>query len=286
MITGRTRSCWAFGVAAVVQVALLSMFLIGSVELARGQSSAVEEPAQQEDLDRLQLRKYMGRTIAPFMDASGAEWLTRRTRNQEEHPKKLLAALPIKKGDSVCDFGCGNGFYTLQLAKRVGPRGEVSAVDIQPEMLAMLRERMGVRAIENVVPILATAADPNLPVGHFNLVLMVDVYHELSHPAKVLADVRESLLPEGQLVLVEFREEDLTVPIKPLHKMSQAQVMREILANGFKLVGQFDGLPWQHVMFFARDDSTLPEHQLRSWKPSAEPAKPEPASPGAAESEF
>jgi predicted methyltransferase len=211
------------------------------------------------------LRAYMGRTIAPFMDASGADWLIRNTRNREEHPAKLLKALALAKGDAVCDFGCGNGFYTLQFAKQVGPRGKVYAVDIQQEMLDQLRERMGARGLKNVELILCTETDPRLPPAKLDMVMMVDVYHELSHPPEVLEAVRASLRPRGQLVLVEFREEDPTVPIKPLHKMSQAQVNRELAANGFKLVDQFDGLPWQHVLFFSRDDSPRAAVELQPW---------------------
>jgi ubiquinone/menaquinone biosynthesis C-methylase UbiE len=208
----------------------------------------------------------MGRTIAPPMHYSGAGWLVRATRNEEEQPEKLLKALELKEGQTVCDFGCGNGFYTLELAKLVGPRGVVHAVDIQPEMLDLLAQRAEPRGLDNVKPVLATAESSGLSAGAFDLVLMVDVYHELADPVAVLAEVRTSLKPAGRLAVVEFREEDPDVPILPLHKMSQAQVMREIPANGLKLVGQFDGLPWQHVLFFARDDSPLRTHELRLFE--------------------
>ncbi len=211
---------------------------------------------------------YMGRTIAPAMSYSGADWLTRDTRDAEENPARLLKSLDIQRGQTVCDFGCGNGFYTLQLARLVGPRGAVYAVDIEPEMLALLAKRAEPRGLDNVKPVLATPEDPGLPKSKFDLVLMVDVYHELSDPVPVLATIRESLKPRGRVAVVEFREEDPTVPILPLHKMSQGQVMREIPQNGFKLVAQFDGLPWQHVLYFARDDSPLPEVGLKPWKES------------------
>lgn len=214
---------------------------------------------------------YMGRTVAPTMHFSGAGWLVRETRNEEENPAALLAALELKEGQTLCDFGCGNGFYTLQLAKRVGPRGAVYAVDIQPEMLELLQQRAGPRGLDNVRPVLATEADAGLPAETFDLVLMVDVYHELSDPEAVLAAIRSSLKPEGRVAVVEFREEDLDVPILPLHKMSKMQVMREFTANGLKLVGQFDELPWQHVLFFARDDSPLPAVELMAWPPAQEP---------------
>lgn len=259
---------------------MLALAVCRSDATRADEADAAEQPAAASDADeRADERQapltYMGRVIAPPMDYSGASWLIRSTRNEEERPDKLLKALKLKRGQVVCDFGCGNGFYTLELAKRLGPRGIVYAVDVQPEMLDLLAERAGPRGLENVKPVLATADDSGLPAGRFDLVLMIDVYHELSDPVEVLKAVRASLKPEGRLVEVEFREEDPNVPIRPMHKMSQAQVMREIPANGFKLVGQYDGLPWQHVMFFARDDSPLKVHVLRPWKSPAgdEPAK-------------
>lgn len=211
--------------------------------------------------------EYLGRTIAPTMHFSGAGWLTRPTREQEEEPLKLLNALKIQPGQIVCDFGCGNGYHSLQLAKRVGPTGAVHAIDIQPEMLEMLRERAGPRGLANIKPVLATEDESGLPPDTFDMVLMVDVYHELANPAEILAAVHKSLKPDGRLVLVEFREEDESVPILPLHKMSQNQVVKELEANSFKLVSQFDRLPWQHVLQFARHDSALPKVALRPWRP-------------------
>jgi 2-polyprenyl-3-methyl-5-hydroxy-6-metoxy-1,4-benzoquinol methylase len=228
------------------------------------QSSLDADPDLPEARDR---QVYMGRTIAPTMHFSGAGWLTRPTREQEEEPLKLLNSLKIKPGQTICDFGCGNGFHSLQLAKRVGPSGRIDAIDIQPEMLEMLQERTGPRGLANIKPILATEDESGLSPTAYDMVLMVDVYHELSNPAEILAEVRKSLKPDGRLVLVEFREEDESVPILPLHKMSQVQVVKELEANGFKLVDQFDRLPWQHVLYFTRDDSETPEAELRPWRP-------------------
>jgi ubiquinone/menaquinone biosynthesis C-methylase UbiE len=209
---------------------------------------------------------YLGRTIAPTMHFSGAGWLTRPERDQEENPAAMLQALKIKPGQTVCDFGCGNGYHTLQLAKRVGPQGVVYAVDIQPEMLEMLAERADSRGLKNIKSVLPTADNPGMPEATFDLVLMVDVYHELADPESILAMVRASLKPKGRLVLVEFREEDPQVPILPLHKMSQAQAVKELTANKLKLVGQFDRLPWQHLLAFARNDSPLPAIDLTPWQ--------------------
>jgi ubiquinone/menaquinone biosynthesis C-methylase UbiE len=211
-------------------------------------------------------RSYMGRLIAPTMSYSGAGWLTRKERVREEHPKKMLKSLNLQPGQIVCDFGCGNGYHTLELARLVGPKGLVYAVDIQQEMLDLLAERTSPRGLENIKPVLATAENPGLPPKTFDLVLMVDVYHELSHPPEVLALVRDSLKADGRLVLVEFRSEDPDVPILPLHRMSQPQVLKELQSNGFKLVAQYDDLPWQHVLTFARNESARPEVELQPWQ--------------------
>lgn len=200
------------------------------------------------------LTHYMGREIAQTMHFAGAPWLTRESRNREEEPAKLMKALHLKPGMTVCDLGCGNGFYTLKLAKEVGPEGKVLAVEIQQEMLDLLAKRAEKAGVKNYQPILGTVADPKLPGGAVDLILIVDVYHEMDHPVEMLAAMRKSLSKTGRMVLVEFRAEDDNVPIKPLHKMSKAQVKKEITANGFKLVEQCDDLPWQHVMFFERDE--------------------------------
>jgi ubiquinone/menaquinone biosynthesis C-methylase UbiE len=185
----------------------------------------------------------------------GAEWLTRDNREQEERCSLMLANLGVKRGITICDMGCGNGFYTLKLAQMTGQDGHVYAVDIQPEMLKMLNERADEQSIRNVSPILGTLTDPRLPKGQIDLILLVDVYHEFSHPVQMLAAMRDALAPGGLCALVEFRSEDPNVPIKPEHKMSKAQIMKEWPPNGFKLVKEFNGLPWQHMMFFARDDA-------------------------------
>lgn len=200
------------------------------------------------------LEVYEGRRIARTMHYTGAEWLIRDNREDEERCSLLLANLGVKRGMTVCDMGCGNGFYALQIAKMVGPEGRVLCVDIQPEMLRFLRARAEQANITNYTPILGKMHDPRLPAGKVDLILCVDVYHEFSHPVQLLTAMRKSLAPGGMVVLLEYREEDPKVPIKPLHKMSKAQIMKELPANGFKLVKEFNKLPWQHMMFFGRDD--------------------------------
>ena len=197
---------------------------------------------------------HMGREIAQTMHFTGAPWLVRESRQREEDCRMLIEALGIRRGQTVCDLGCGNGFYTLELAKRVGPKGTVWASDIQVEMLRMLVENAGEARLKNIRPVLGTPIDPRLPEGTVDLVLCVDVYHEFSHPDAMLARIRESLADDGVLVLAEFRGEDPAVPIKPLHKMTKAQVRAELEAAGFRLAREFDRLPWQHLMMFVKDE--------------------------------
>ncbi|HEV2969946.1 MAG TPA: class I SAM-dependent methyltransferase [Pirellulales bacterium] len=196
------------------------------------------------------LKYYKGREIADAMHYSGASWLVRESREREEECTTMLKALHLKPGQTVCDMGCGNGFYTLKLSSLVGKEGQVLAVDIQPEMLSLLNERAKEHHLDNIKPVLGTPSDPNLPEGKIDLILCVDVYHEFSNPEEMLAAMRKSLKPRGRIALVEFRAEDPKVPIKPLHKMTEKQILKEWPANGFKLVEQFDKLPWQHLMFF------------------------------------
>jgi ubiquinone/menaquinone biosynthesis C-methylase UbiE len=183
------------------------------------------------------------------MHFTGAPWLVRESRQREEDCRLLLAALELKPGQTICDLGCGNGFYTLELARRVGPTGLVYAVDIQAEMLRMLAEAAGREGLTNIRPVLGTAIDPRLPAAAVDLCLCVDVYHEFSHPEPMLSRIRESLAPGGRLALVEFRGEDPAVPIKPLHKMTKDQIRVELGASGFAVAGAFDRLPWQHLVF-------------------------------------
>jgi ubiquinone/menaquinone biosynthesis C-methylase UbiE len=200
-------------------------------------------------------KEYFGRRIATTMHYFGATWLTRESRGREEDCDTMLAALHIEPGNTVCDMGCGNGFYTLPLAKLVGDDGRVIAVDIQREMLGLLQDRAVAEKLDNIELVLGTVVDPQLKPNSIDLVLMVDVYHEFSHPEQMLQAIRTSLKPTGRVALVEFRMEDPRVPIKKLHKMSKQQILKELEPNGFKLVEEFDKLPWQHLMFFARDES-------------------------------
>ncbi|MFO0844059.1 MAG: class I SAM-dependent methyltransferase [Gemmataceae bacterium] len=196
---------------------------------------------------------YMGREIAWVMGYQGAEWLDRPERVKEEGTDKLLKALPLRPGMVVADLGAGSGYYTFPIAERVGPKGKVYAVDIQKEMLDLIQRRMKARGVGNVEPVRGTITDPKLPEGQVDLILMVDVYHEFSHPYEMTVAMVKALRPGGLLVFVEFRMEDPSVPIKLVHKMSQRQVIREMRPHPVKHVKTLDLLPWQHVMLFRKE---------------------------------
>jgi ubiquinone/menaquinone biosynthesis C-methylase UbiE len=195
---------------------------------------------------------YMGRTLAQTMSYRGADWLDRPDRDAREQPEHVLDVLAIRPGATVADVGAGTGYFSSRLARRVGPAGRVLATDLQPEMLAMLRARLSDAGLTNVIPVLATAGDAHLPRGQVDLVLMVDVYHELSDPKGTLAQIRDALTPDGRLALVEYRGEDLEVPIKPEHKMTLAQIQRELRASGFVFERSDESLPDQRIVVFRR----------------------------------
>ena len=221
--------------------------------------SALPEPpplgAEKEENLPPALKEYLGRRIAHTMHWKGASWLTRTEREREEAASVMLKELKLKPGMIVCDLGCGNGYHSLPMAKSVAPNGKVLAVDIQPEMLKMLEGRAQTAGIKNVELIKGSLINPNLPEGQVDRVLMVDTYHEFSHPVHMLKEIHKSLKPDGMVVLVEYRAEDKFVPIKKDHKMSKAQVMKELEANGFELADSFDDLPWQHMLFFRKAGS-------------------------------
>jgi ubiquinone/menaquinone biosynthesis C-methylase UbiE len=196
-----------------------------------------------------------GRHIAPVMGLSGADWLDRQERVREEQPEKAIAELNLKPGMFVGDVGAGTGFYSLRVARAVAPNGVVYANDIQPGMLEKLNANATAQNVRNVVTILGTESDPRLPVGKLDLVLLVDVYHEFSRPQRMLEGIRESLKPNGRLVLLEYRKEDPTVPIRPEHKMSVEEVKAEVTPEGYRFEKVVDTLPWQHIIFFRKSQA-------------------------------
>lgn len=194
-----------------------------------------------------------GREIAQVMGWQGAAWLERDEREREERTDLLLAELDPKPGLAVADVGAGSGYLARRLAQAVAPGGTVYAVDVQPEMVRLLESLAARSGLVNLRPLLAAADDARLPAAAVDLAVMVDVYHELEFPHEVLESIARALRPGGRLVLVEYRAEDPRVPIKPVHKMSEAQVRREVAVHprlAWERTAQ--PLPWQHIVVFRR----------------------------------
>lgn len=200
---------------------------------------------------------FMGREIAKVMGHPGIGWLERTEREREEAPSKAIAMLELAPDAVIADIGAGSGYYSFRMAGLV-PDGKVIAVDIQQEMLDHLTREAARRGIGNVVPHLGAVDDVKLDPGTLDAVLMVDAYHEFSHPVEMLRSIHSALKPGGRVYLVEFRAEDPRVPIKPLHKMTAAQAVKEFEALGFAFVGNKRGLPWQHLMVFAKPGRDTP----------------------------
>jgi len=195
---------------------------------------------------------YLGREIAHVMGHQAADWLERPEREEEEKPDLLLKALRGKAGDVAADIGAGTGYYSWRLARLVGEKGLVYAVDIQQEMLDLLDKKMAERKNTCVKGVLGTVTDPKLPSRSVDLVLMVYLYHEFSHPFEMMDAIAKSLKPAGRVAFVEFRGEDPEVPIKPLHKMTEAQVRKEMSVQPLQWVETIEVLPRQHIIIFKR----------------------------------
>jgi len=196
-------------------------------------------------------KRYQGREIAQVMGHLGASWLDRPEREQEERTDLLLEALSLKPADVVADIGAGTGYFTFLMAPKV-PQGQVLAVDIQQEMIDYLNEGKTSRKIRNVTPVLGTESDPKLAANSVDLAILIDAYHEFSYPREMMQRIATALKPGGRVVLVEYRAEDPSVPIKELHKLSVAQATKEMKAVGLRLLRNDKRLPQQHIMFFGK----------------------------------
>ena len=194
---------------------------------------------------------YMGREIAQVMGHQGAGWLERPDRATEEQPQKMIAALGLKSTDVVADIGAGTGYISQLIAGQV-PDGKVLAVDVQPEMIELLKQRMSKNKIVNIQPQLGTEQSPELPVESIDLAIMVDAYHEFSYPHEMMAGIVSALKPGGRVVLTEYRGEDPKVNIKPHHKTTQKQIQYEMKGLGLKLLKNENILPQQHLFFFGK----------------------------------
>ncbi len=197
-------------------------------------------------------KRYMGREIAGVMGWQGAAWLEREEREKEERTDVLLKALALKPGMTVADIGAGTGYLSRRMAAAVAPVGSVLAVDVQPEMVRMLKRLAQQKGLSNIVPSLGTDTDVKLPAASVDLAIMVDVYHELAYPFEVMESIIRALKPGGQLVFIEYRAEDANVPIKALHKMSEAQIRREAEVHALVWDRTVASLPWQHMVVFKK----------------------------------
>lgn len=203
-------------------------------------------------------KMYMGREISEVMGHRGAAWLERPSRADKEQPAVLVDSMSLAPTDVVADIGAGTGYFTFRIAPQV-PQGRVFAVDIQPEMLDIMRREIDKKDIDNVTLVKGTVTNPQLPADSIDAALMVDAYHEFSHPREMMLNLKKALVPGGRIFLVEYRKEDPSIPIKPLHKMTEAQARKELEAVGFEWVTTQDMLPRQHVLVFRKPPERKPK---------------------------
>ncbi|WP_233744035.1 class I SAM-dependent methyltransferase [Leptodesmis sichuanensis] len=194
---------------------------------------------------------YMGREIAQVMGHQGAGWLERSSREREERPQQLIESLNLQPTDVVADIGAGTGYFSFRIAPLV-PQGKVLAIDVQPEMIEILRLLKQEKQQTNVEPILGLETDPRLVPSSVDVALMVDAYHEFEYPREMMQAIVQALKSDGRVVLVEYRGEDPWVFIKPLHKMTQKQVKKEMAAVGLTWLETKKFLPQQHVLIFGK----------------------------------
>jgi len=217
-------------------------------------ASAAENPGYIEDPSRKTTgigKFYMGREISFVMGHRAADWLNRPSRIEEEMPDAVVDNMNLAADDVVADIGAGSGYFSFRIARKV-PNGKVLAVDIQPEMLALIENTKASEGLDNVEGILGQIDDPNLPTDSIDAAIMVDAYHEFSHPFEMINGIYNALRPGGRIFLLEYRGEDASVPIRPLHKMTQAQVIKEMSIFGLEHTETLDFLPWQHMMVFTK----------------------------------
>ena len=194
---------------------------------------------------------YMGREIAGVMDPDNASWLERPNRNVEEMPDQVIRHMNLKPDEVVADVGAGTGYFTFRLSPML-PGGKILAVEIQPEMLDIIKKRARELKVKNVFPIRGTLKNPNLPDAGVDVVLMVDAYHEFSHPREMMESIVRALKPDGRVVVIEYRGEDPQVAKPPHHKMTEMQLIKEMAAVGLRWQETKDFLPQQHFMVFER----------------------------------
>lgn len=244
----------------------MNRVLIACVVVAlTGGNAVAEEPPKKREKPKYEFREdhdpngigkfYMGREIAMVMGYQAAGWLERKERKQEEDPEKLIKALEVKEGMVVADVGAGSGYHAFMLAPLVGKKGKVIASDIQQQMLDLITKKANEQGVTNIETVKGTTTDPKLPAGKVDLILMVDVYHEFEYPFEMAEKMVDALKPGGRLVFVEFRLEDDKVPIKLVHKMSERQVIKEMVPfPEMEHTKTFKDLPWQHAIIFTKKE--------------------------------
>ncbi len=240
---------------------VLSLLVLLSLWSCKGQQPAPAQTQNQAETGSNYIFKdgdyngigkwYMGREIAHVMGFQGMEWLERPEREKEENSVTLLENMNIQPDDVVADIGAGSGYHVFKMVEKC-TTGKIYAVDIQPEMLDVIQLRKEDLKLKNVIPILGDVQTTNLPANSTNKILMVDVYHEFSHPVEMIQSMAQALKKDGEIYLVEYRLEDPSIPIKTIHKMSEKQAVKEFEANGFKLKKNIENLPWQHCMVFVK----------------------------------
>jgi protein-L-isoaspartate O-methyltransferase len=226
---------------------LISLFFLSFSLSAIAQNGYTYKKGDPNGIDKW----YMGRQIAHIMSHYGIDWLERPEREKEENSSLLLKNMQIKDGMMIADIGAGSGYHSMKMSS-LTPNGKVYAVDVEPEMIAYLEARIKQEKRQNVVTLLGASKSTNLPANSMDIILLVDVYHEFEFPYEMALSMRDALKKDGTLYLIEFRSEDNRVPIKLVHKMSEAQAVKELTAAGFVFEKNISNLPWQHCLVFKK----------------------------------
>ena len=250
---------------------LLRLFLLFLTGSAFAQTAKAPDPLYETRTggDPNGIEKwFMGRQIAHVMGHQAADWLERPEREEEEKTEQMVDALKLREGEVVADIGVGSGYVARKIAKRIGPSGLIYGVDIQQEMLDVLAKRMAMFRIATVKPILGETNDPKLPPESCDTMIMVDVYHEFDQPYEMITAMVKALKPGGRIVFVEYRGEDPTVPIKAVHKMTEAQMKKEMSIQPLEHVETIGTLPWQHIIVFRKPAKSAArgEHSVPSLR--------------------
>ena len=235
----------------LILIILISCFLTSNQSIAQADSNDTNYTYKRGDFNGIG-KWYMGREIAYVMGFQGINWLERSEREIEEDVSTLIKNMKIKTNDTIADIGAGSGYHVFKMAP-LARNGLVYAVDIQPEMLEAIELKKRSKTVSNVETVLGSEKSINLPMNSIDKILLVDVYHEFSYPAEMVESIKNALKSNGQLFLIEYRGEDLSVPIKKIHKMTVKQSIKEMEAAGFRLKENIDNLPWQHCMIFEKN---------------------------------